>query len=130
MIDFHIGAERLSNLKMRTETNWHKFDDGFSVGTSGADGGLISRDEEHRCGARLTLEEDSSFSPFSITCGIYGWMFHTRFFAAESEAEEEFERMKTALDEILNSIPTEDEADEDTLAAVAEEISDFVERFP
>lgn len=130
MIDFHIGGKRLSNLKMRNKLNWYEFDKGFSVGTSGSDGGLIARDEEHRSGARITLEEDSSFSPFSITCGIYGWMFHTRFFSAESEAGEEFERMKTALDEILESIPTADEADEDALAAIAEEISDFVERFP
>jgi len=130
MIDFHISGKRLSNFKMIKETIWYDFDEGYSIGTSGPDGGLIVRDEEHQSGARMTIEEDGSFAPFSITCGIYGWMFHTRYFPTESEAVEGFELMKIDLDEILKLFSTEDEADEDTFNAVAEEISEFVEKYP
>jgi len=38
--------------------------------------------------------------------------------------------MKIDLDEILKLFSTEDEADEDTFNAVAEEISEFVEKYP
>ena len=41
-------------------TDWHEYDEGFSVGTVGAQDGAIIRDEEHDEGARLTLEEDAS----------------------------------------------------------------------
>ncbi len=115
---------------MREETNWREFDEGFSIGTSGSDVGVIVRDEEHRNGARITLEDEGSFAPFSITCNIYGWMFHTRYFAGEAEAHREFERMKVDLDEILQSISAEDDADGDALAAVSAELSDFVEKYP
>ncbi|HXG85525.1 MAG TPA: hypothetical protein VNI84_15995 [Pyrinomonadaceae bacterium] len=115
---------------MRKETNWYEYDDGFSIGTSGADGGIIARDEEHAGGARITLEEESSFAPFSITCGVYGWMFHTRYFTDEAEAAEQFELMKADLDEILQSVSADDEDDEDALAAVSEELSEFVEKYP
>jgi hypothetical protein len=115
---------------MKDKTNWYDFDEGYSIGTSGPEDGLIVRDEEHQAGARMTLEEDGSFSPYSITCGIYGWMFHTRYFSEESQANEEFELMKTDLDEILESFSTEDDADEDTLDVISVEISEFVEKYP
>jgi hypothetical protein len=116
---------------MRRDTNWREYDEGFSIGTSGADVGVIVRDEEHGEGARLTLEEDGSFAAFSITCNVYGWMFHTRYFADEVEAYDQFELMKTDLDEILKTIPPEvDDADEDALAAASEELNDFVEKYP
>lgn len=115
---------------MREETNWYDYDDGYSVGTSGADGGIIARDEEHGFGARMTLEEDGSFAPFSITCTIYGWMSHTRFFSAEPEADEGFDRMKIELEKILTLIPANGDADEDALDEISDEISEFVEMFP
>ena len=34
-------------------------------------------------GARITLERDCRVAPFAITCGIYGWMMHTRFFSSQ-----------------------------------------------
>ena len=116
---------------MRRETNWYDYDEGYSVGTSGADGGLIVRDEEHSFGARLTLEEEASSAPFSITCTIYGWMSHARFFTEESEADEEFDRMKIEMEKILSLIPADEEdADEETHEEIADEIADFVEMFP
>lgn len=116
---------------MRRDTNWREYDEGLSIGTSGPDVGVIVRDEEHGEGARLTLEEDGSFAAFSITCNVYGWMFHTRYFTDEDEANEQFELMKADLDEILETIPAEvDDADDDALAAVAEELNEFVEKYP
>ena len=114
--------------EMKREMNWFQYDEGFSIGTSGADVGVITRDEEHAAGARLTMEEEGSFAPFSITCNIYGWMFHTRYFSDEAEANDEFERMKTDLDQILETISGADGADDEALAA--EQISEFVENNP
>ena len=51
---------------MSNETNWYDYDEGYSVGTVGASGGAIVRDEEHESGARITLEEESNFAPFAI----------------------------------------------------------------
>ncbi len=115
---------------MNKETNWYDFDDGFSIGTSGPDGGLILREEENRGEARITLEEDGSFSPFSITSGIYGWQAHTRYFSSKVEADEQYSRMKIDLNRILELISEIDESDEDALAAVAEEIGEFFEKYP
>ena len=59
---------------------WHPFEDGASIGQAGSEGGVIVRDDEHPWGARITLERDGGFAPFALTCGIYGWMVHTRWF--------------------------------------------------
>ena len=61
-------------------------------------------------GARITLEQDG-YTPFSITCGIYGWMVHTRFFATRDEAEPEYERMKGALEKITKIVPYSNDPD-------------------
>lgn len=115
---------------MSIETNWSDYDEGYSIGTVGASDGAIVRDEEHESGARITLEEESGFAPFAVTCAVYGWMFHTRFFSDESEAGAEYERMKNELDEILESIPTEENLDEETESEIRERIERFVEEYP
>jgi hypothetical protein len=51
------------------------------------------------------LEQEADVAPFAITCGIYGWMVHARFFEAESEAQREFEMMKDGLAQVLDTIP-------------------------
>ena len=115
---------------MSIETNWSDYDEGFSIGTVGASGGAIVRDEEHESGARITLEEESSFAPFAVTCGIYGWMFHTRYFADESEADVEYEQMKNDLSEILETIAAEENLDEAAESEIVEAIEQFVEKYP
>ena len=65
---------------------WWPFDNGATVGQLGSEGGIIVRDEEHESGARATLERDCSFAPWAVTCGVYGWFFHTRLLAPEAEA--------------------------------------------
>jgi hypothetical protein len=75
------------------EPGWAPYGGGESVGDTGSEGGIIIRDEVHRGGARITLERDGRIAPFSITCGIYGWMVHTAFFGSLNEADERFGRM-------------------------------------
>ena len=115
---------------MNREKNWDEYDDGYSIGTVGSVGGAIVRDEEHKRGARITLEEESSFAEFSITCGIYGWMFHTRFFGDEDEANEAFEEMKTELEKLLELMPPEDDMSEEAESDFAEVLEMFAEKFP
>ena len=56
---------------------WVAVENGATIGTLGSEGGVIERDEEHADGARITIEQGGTIAPYSITCGIYGWMFHT-----------------------------------------------------
>jgi hypothetical protein len=111
--------------------SWHTFDNGKSIGQLGSESGTIVRDEEHEGGARITLERNGHSAPFAITCGIYGWMVHTRFFGTESEAQTEFERMRTDLSRIIGEIPlAADSAVDSKSLAVSESLSEFVRRFP
>src|SRR5688572_4123120 len=108
---------------------WIAFDDGKSLGTRGSEGGAVRRDEEQEWGARITLEEGGAIAPWSITCGIYGWMFHTRFFGSEEEGNREFEQMRVALEEVLRIIPLENDATPEKMSAVTDAIDAFVKRF-
>ncbi len=109
---------------------WLPYDNGATDGQAGSEGGVILRDEEHDLGARITLERDCSHGvPFAVTCGIYGWFFHTRF--VRSEAEAEFQAMQDGLAAILYIIPGVDDPGCDAkMEMVGEAISGFVARFP
>ncbi len=110
---------------------WSRLDDGATIGTRGSEQGQIVQDEEHELGARITLEEQTVSAPFAITCGIYGWIVHTRFFADLSEARSELERMKVAIVVILNSIPwATDPEVEKKHQDVVNSITQFVAEFP
>jgi hypothetical protein len=111
--------------------SWYPFDGGRSVGTAGSEAGTVMLDDEHELGARLTLERDGAAAPFAITCGIYGWMMHTRFFATEADARLAYDAMKQALGEIMLTIPLDGDPDRDArMQDVTRSIGDFVERFP
>ena len=112
-----------------TDPFWQPFDYGATLGQTGSEAGAILRDDEHALGARITLERGSRAAPFAITCGIYGWMLHTRFFASAEEAEAQYEAMKYALAALL------EEAEENAETggghkALMQGVSQFVERFP
>jgi hypothetical protein len=110
---------------------WYPFDNGNNGGKLGSENGIIIRDEEHPDGARITLERDGKIAPFSITCGIYGWMVHTRYFSTEDDAQQEFIKMQVSLDEILSLIPLLEEPALDAKMEVAKQaISEFVEQYP
>ena len=70
---------------------WEPFDNGGTIGQEGSENGTIISDEEHLRGARITLERTTPTAPFAITCGVYGWMVHTRFVSTEAEAIAQFE---------------------------------------
>lgn len=105
--------------------NWSPFEGGGTAGQTGSEGGVIWKDEEHADGARITLERDALLgAPFAITCGIYGWLVHTRFFADEPTALAQYEGMKQALAQIAGLVVAERSAE------VAEAVDQFVESFP
>jgi hypothetical protein len=111
--------------------NWYLMDRGKTIGQVGSEDGLIIRDDEHSGGARITLERDSVHAPFAITCGIYGWMFHTRRLGKEEEALHEFDAMKIALARILEVIPYNDDPEHDEKMEIASRvIHNFVEQYP
>jgi hypothetical protein len=107
-----------------TNVTWHAFADWTSTGTRGSEGGTIALDEEHPDGARITLEQGGHTAPWAITCGVYGFMVRTRFFADRPTAEAEYEAMKPALHAIVSQLSAADLAEQGRLAR------DFVDRFP
>ena len=110
--------------------NWSAFHSGKSIGTLGSENGVIVRDEEHCDGARITLERDARSAPFTITCGIYGWMVHTRFFGTEQESRTEFELMSMELGRILIMIPLTSDPEFDAKSRLLTgAITKFVEQF-
>jgi hypothetical protein len=112
------------------DENWYPFDGGRGIGTAGSEGGTILADDEHGLGARITLERDCGTAPFAITCGIYGWMVHTRWFGEEAEARADYAAMKQALDAIIQAIPLENDPDRAARDKdVMRRIEAFVDRF-
>ena len=110
---------------------WTPFDSGSSIGTEGSESGTIVADSEHDLGARITIERDGTIAPFAITCGIYGWFVHTRFFLTRDEADSECAAMQSAMDAIIQMIPLNTDPDCDAKsAAVSQAISDFVDTYP
>jgi hypothetical protein len=110
---------------------WLLFEGGASIGERGSERGVILRDDEYRGESRITLERDGAVAPFAITCGVYGWMVHTRFFGALDEAEREYARMQAELAAIVETIPLTADPDVDQkMDAVAHAIGAFVDRFP
>jgi hypothetical protein len=108
---------------------WYPFDCGLTVGQRGSEEGTIVIDEENVDGARITLERNGH-TPFSITCGIYGWMVHTHFFSDEVSARNTLEEMKESLDGIVQMIPCVDDPElESNARTVQDAISRFVDHF-
>ncbi len=117
---------------MSDETDlWSPFGGGRTVGSAGSEGGTVLRDEEHADGARITLERGAKVAPFAITCGIYGWMLHTRWFSDAAVAQRDYDAMKMALGEIVQAVPFDDDPDRDAkMKAASRRIGEFVARFP
>lgn len=109
-------------------SDWYSFKDGGSIGQIGSEGGRILGDEEHSDGARVTLEHVRK-NRFTITCGIYGWMVHTRFFDSETAALIGFDETKVELSKILALIPVSDEASDVSMRVATNAIADFVDRY-
>lgn len=106
-----------------------KWIDIHTPGETGSEGGEILRDEE-TAGARITLEQGGIVAPFSITCGIYGWMMHTRFCSDRRAADRDYEAMRAELGTIVEQIPHRDTPENGQTERVSAAISAFVKRFP
>ena len=109
------------------EVSWYQFDYGSTLSHAGSEGGVTIRDEEHPLGARITLERDTHTAPFAITCGIFGWMMHTRFFGLESKAFSEYDLMRSALSVLLDRAS---ECDDGGHRVLMDGVSAFVETCP
>jgi hypothetical protein len=105
-------------------SNWSAYDEGQSIGSVGAEGGVILRDEEHEAGARVTLKHGDSY--ISVSCNVYGWMDHTRFFSSITEAQREYLLMRASLGNMVENILSAGKSDLKMWEAIAE----FVRRFP
>jgi hypothetical protein len=105
-------------------SNWVEYKNGNSIGKISAEGGVILRDEEHPHGGRITLKQGKTF--ISVSCHIYGWIDHTRFFHSVPEAQREFVIMKNKIGSMLDDILG---AGKDELK-MWEAIADFVRKFP
>lgn len=105
-------------------SNWFEYDDGRSIGEVGAEGGEILRDEEHVHGARVTLKRASNY--ISVSCNVYGWIDHTRFFNSISEAQREYLLMRSSVGNMVENILAAGKGDLKMWEAIAE----FVRRFP
>jgi hypothetical protein len=113
--------------------SWRKFAAGESIGKVGSENGTIVEDDELYAGpgARITLERSTRYGPFAITCGVYGWMVHTRFLGQEVEARVQFDAMKAALEEIASNIELVQSLPfAEMLSRISPLLQDFVERFP
>lgn len=76
----------------------------------------------------VTLEHVRN-NRFTITCGIYGWMVHTRFFDSEAAALMGLNETKDELGKILALIPIEDAANDDNIQIATHAIADFVDQY-
>ena len=111
---------------------WHPYNSGSAIGETGSEGGVILLDHEHEEGARITLEVvERPGITHAITCGIYGWMVHTRYFDDGGDARRSFDEMKLGLEQIVAAIPMKDDPRVQQLSDdVAGQIRGFIERFP
>jgi hypothetical protein len=116
---------------MEDAGSWQPFEAGTSIGERGSEDGVILRDDGYQGEARITLERDGGAAPFAITCGVYGWMVHTRFFSTLAEAEREYALMQPELAAIADAQPPTTDPDLDArMDAVIDAIGRFVDRFP
>lgn len=116
---------------MRDDAPWQPYEGGSTLGLQGSEGGTITWDEEYAGQVRLTLEQDESRSFYAITCGVAGWMVHTRFFGSSAEATAAFEEMRPALMELLSKLPpSEPKPSREALREGGAVLSGFIARFP
>jgi hypothetical protein len=103
---------------------------GSSIGKLGSEGGAVVADESHDDGARITLERSTRLAPFAITCGVSGWLVHTRFFELEVEARSQFDAMKLALARMTQAVKSVDDVQPNDTSLIGRLCREFVEEFP
>ncbi len=103
---------------------------GSTIGKAGSECGAIVADESYDDGTRITLECSTRLAPFAITCGMSGWLVHTRFFELEAEARSQFDAMKVALARITDAAKSVDIAPANEASLMGRLCREFVEEFP
>ena len=81
---------------------WMSYENGLTIGEKGSENGTIICDEEYLECCRITLEKTNRI-PYSITCGIYGFMCHTTFAGTKQEAQEKYECMKSEMKDFIDA---------------------------
>ena len=113
------------------DREWIEFDGGSTIGQQGSQRGTIIRDDELQHSARITLERDTQIAPFAITCGVYGWMVHTRFFRSDADANRQYEEVRIALGDVCSTIPDAASIDDELQKGrVSFAIENFVKTYP
>jgi hypothetical protein len=116
---------------MSDQPTWQPYQAGSTLGMTGSEGGTITWDEQYADQVRLTMEQDESRSFYAITCGISGWLVHTRFFGSGAEASAAFEELRPALVELLSRLPQDDpRSSRDAAREGGPLLAAFVARFP
>jgi len=116
---------------MSDERGWRPVEEGRTLGLGGTEGGTIVRDEEHPAGLRLTLEEEPARSFYALTCGVSGWLVHSRFFGSEAEAHAAWDEMKPALLDLVAQLPASGARGLDAATREAgARLGAFLARFP
>lgn len=110
--------------------HWYAFEEGATLGLRGAEGGIVRADEQHDDGARITLEGECLRAPYAITVTVYGWAFHTRFFADEATAKQAYDVMKADLMGVLTLLSKEDDDDPADADAVEAALAVFMTQHP
>jgi len=105
-------------------SKWFAYNGGQSIGSLSAEGCVILRDEEHASGARVTLKRGDRL--ISVSCNIYGWIDHTRFFNSLTDAQRDYPLMKSSVGYMVENISSAGKSDLKMWEAIAE----FVRRFP
>jgi hypothetical protein len=103
---------------------------GSTVGKVGSECGAIVADESYDDGARITLERSTRSAPFAITCGLSGWLVHTRFFELEAEARSQFDAMKVALARISEAVKSVENGQPNDASRIGRLCQEFIEEFP
>jgi hypothetical protein len=126
-----LRARRRSTLALDVLTMaWREFSMGSSIGTVGSEGGAIVADESYEDRARITLERSTRLAPYAVTCGVSGWLVHTRFFESEAEARSQFDAMKAALAHMTDAVKSVDDVQPNDTSLIGRLCQAFVEEFP
>jgi hypothetical protein len=98
-----------------------------AIGGHGPEHGIILRDEIHPEGGHITLESGGYTAPYSITCGISGWLVDTIAFESLEAAESAFDHIRTDLDRIMRLIPSGERMNRQTEHHILTAIGQFIQ---
>jgi hypothetical protein len=103
--------------------DWKPYNQGRTVGLKSPEGGVIVRDEEHPLGVRIILKEAKEY--ISISCNISSRIDHSRFFRKMSDAQSEYDVMKSELVKVARIISSAKSSDVKSWEAIAGFVSKF-----